>query len=397
MPKIKKAKLPSLATVGAYAPGCHSFPKILFPNPLSRELLVGMPGARLELARPFRGGGMTAHCVCQFRHPGISAGRKAFWAMASWRGGLSSIPADLSKILAQKREAGKTIFETIYNPERLRRGRPFPGNLSAGHGGRHNSASFLMRHRWRPRRSIYLPPDDRSGNRRKPRLAKRSCFQIFQLLRRSQEKRRGYQIASQQRPAIHQYFPVLSPADSRRIKKLSQGAGAAWGPAKKRGAFRPVPHNDHLAKRPKPPLIFLRELFFLNPLTSDFFGLRCAMLNDRYVPVGRAGGALRPSKSRFDAAGVCLAGDDERSCAGRIAMRRASAPADRLVAVCRGGKEKAPSRGTNKSGTGLGPWQLAGPRRFARQDFTPQAVGFDSRAVQNSILTQFGKIIVILK
>jgi len=60
------------------------------------------------------------------------------------------------------------------------------------------------------------------------------------------------------------------------------------------------------------------------------------------------------------------------------------------VAVRGGADEKAPSRGTLKSRSGLGPWQPRGPRRFARQDFTPQAVGFDSRAVHPHILTWAG-------
>ena len=52
--------------------------------------------------------------------------------------------------------------------------------------------------------------------------------------------------------------------------------------------------------------------------------------------------------------------------------------------------KKAPSRGKFKLPSGLGPWQPCGPRRFARQVVTTQAVGFDSRAVHPHILTQTG-------
>jgi hypothetical protein len=62
-------------------------------------------------------------------------------------------------------------------------------------------------------------------------------------------------------------------------------------------------------------------------------------------------------------------------------------PLGLCVAVRGGANEKAPSRGRLNSYSGLGPWQPCGPRRFARQDFTPQAVGSDSRAVHPHILT----------
>lgn len=63
-------------------------------------------------------------------------------------------------------------------------------------------------------------------------------------------------------------------------------------------------------------------------------------------------------------------------------MRRAPAPADYPFAVCGGQNKKAPNRLLLNPRIGLGPWQTLGPRRLARQDVTPQAVGFDSRAVQ---------------
>ena len=49
---MKKAKPSRLAPDGAHAPGCHSINKIRLFQLLSREKILGMPGARLELARP---------------------------------------------------------------------------------------------------------------------------------------------------------------------------------------------------------------------------------------------------------------------------------------------------------------------------------------------------------
>jgi hypothetical protein len=63
-------------------------------------------------------------------------------------------------------------------------------------------------------------------------------------------------------------------------------------------------------------------------------------------------------------------------------MRRDEAPVDHRIAVSGGENEKALSLTLSLSLPGLGPWRFTdGPRRFAFQDFTPQAVGFDSRAV----------------
>ena len=63
-------------------------------------------------------------------------------------------------------------------------------------------------------------------------------------------------------------------------------------------------------------------------------------------------------------------------------MRRDEAPVDHRIAVIGGENEKALSLTLSQSLPGLGPWRFTdGPRRFAPQDFTPQAIGFDSRAV----------------
>jgi hypothetical protein len=63
-------------------------------------------------------------------------------------------------------------------------------------------------------------------------------------------------------------------------------------------------------------------------------------------------------------------------------MRRDKAPVDHRIAVIGGENGKALSLTLSQSLPGLGPWRFSdGPRRFVLQDFTPQVVGFDSRAV----------------
>jgi len=64
-------------------------------------------------------------------------------------------------------------------------------------------------------------------------------------------------------------------------------------------------------------------------------------------------------------------------------MRRDIAPAGRGVAANGGQNRKAttPDFFTGIQGVGRGDSNHFGPRRFADQDFTPQAVGFDSRVV----------------
>lgn len=63
-------------------------------------------------------------------------------------------------------------------------------------------------------------------------------------------------------------------------------------------------------------------------------------------------------------------------------MRRDTALVDQKIAVSGGENGKALRLTLLQSMPDLGPWRFTdGPRRFAPQDSTPQAVGFDSRAV----------------
>jgi len=68
-------------------------------------------------------------------------------------------------------------------------------------------------------------------------------------------------------------------------------------------------------------------------------------------------------------------------------VRRHIASAGRGVAANGGQNKKATTSNLIRGlqGVGRGDSNLYGPRRFAGQDFTPQAAGFDSRVVHPSL------------
>lgn len=372
---MKKAKLPSLATVGAYAPGCHSFPRILFPESLSRKLLVGMPGARLELACPLRGDGMTAHCVCRFRHPGISACRLALWAMAPSGNGLSSNPADLRIRLSENGRNGKEIISRLDDREQSRPGRPFLGSLSGEHVRPHRTCACPSAGCQNTTHSSYQTGGDLSGERSKPRLPKRSVCRTSQLRGQPQYTQIRYRVILGLHREVSLSFLACSPCTYYNTQPQQLTGGSEN--QKIAGLIAPSRLIILLNQTPSRPLFIFKV-----SLTTPFCSCRVPRFSKRNpVAVSLFSPASGDEKrGLFRSVEVCLGNTEGHHEEGL-------SPLGLCVAVRGGANEKAPSRAALSSRSGLGPWQPCGPRRFARQDFTPQAVGSDSRAVHPHILT----------